>query len=151
MPTPTPSFDDAVAVLDLPAHDTSPAAVLRAVLSGGGCVESPVKAPALPDAVVAVDRDRRLTLLAVAAPGLSDLRAVAAALRWTSENRSLIAMAVPQLSIDAFAEPTLRLYVDHADATADALRPLLAVGAVTIVTYRKVRWSGRLGLLLDAA
>lgn len=148
-PAAVPTADDAMTVLELPANDASPAAVLRAVVAGGGCVETSIKAPASPDAVVAVDRDRRLTILAAAAPGTTDWRAVASALKWASDNRQLIAMAVPQLSIDAFAEPTLKLYVDH--SAADALPSQLAGDAMTVIAYRKVRFGGRLGVLLDAA
>ena len=141
--------DETTTILELPSNDASPAAVLRAVVASGGCVETPIKAPASPDAVVAVDRDRRLTILAAAAPGTVDWRAVAGALKWASDNRQLIAMAVPQLSIDAFAEPTLTLYVDH--AAADALPSQLAGNSMTVIAYRKVRMGGRLGVLLDAA
>lgn len=144
--------DDAQSVIDLPDADASPAGILRAVVRGGSeWVESPVKAPGLPDAVVAVSRDRRLTLLAVASAGLADLRSIATAFRWMTENRALIAMAVPQLAVDAFAEPRLHLLVDHADSAADALQPLLAAGSVSVAAYRKLRWAGRMGLLLEAA
>ncbi|MGN6626336.1 MAG: hypothetical protein ACTHLN_06925, partial [Tepidisphaeraceae bacterium] len=71
--------------------------------------------------------------------------------RWMNENRSLIAMAVPQFSIDAHAMPQLRLLVDHADTTADVLQPLLATGNVTVQAYRKLRWGAKTGLLLEAA
>ena len=46
---------------------------------------------------------------------------------------------------------TLRLLVDHSDLSADALQPVLQSGSVTVQSYRKLRWGGRTGLLLDAA
>ncbi|MDB5327369.1 MAG: hypothetical protein JWM57_2938 [Phycisphaerales bacterium] len=147
-----PAADDAETILDLIDADATPAGILRSFIHGAGeFVESPVKPPMLADAVVAVGRDRRLTLIAVAKPGLTELRSVAAGLRWMLENRSLIVMAVPQLAIDSSIEPRLHLIVDQADADADAMQPLLAAGSVTVAAYRKVRWAGRAGLLMQAA
>lgn len=143
---------DAETILDLLDADATPEGILRSVLRGGGeYVESPVHPPMLQQAAVAVGRDRRLTLIVVAKPGMMEFRTVATALRWMIENRTLIAMAVPQLAIDTSTEPALNLIVDHADASADALQPLLAAGSVKVTAYRKVRWSGRTGLLLQAA
>ena len=45
----------------------------------------------------------------------------------------------------------LRLLVDHTDLSADSLQPVLHSGHVTVQSYRKLRWGGRTGLLLDAA
>ena len=149
---PTPADDVTPTVIDLPDADASPAAMLRAVIEASGeWTGSSISPPALPDAVVAVSRDRRLTLLAVARPGLADWRTLASALRWMAENRGLIAMAAPHLNIDAALEPRLHVLVDAADAAALAAHPLLASGGVTAAGYRKVRWAGRTGLLLDAA
>ena len=47
--------------------------------------------------------------------------------------------------------PHLRLLVDQADLTADVLRPLLQSQQVTVEAYRRLRWGGRTGLLLEAA
>ena len=146
---PTPDCEQ---VIDLPHADTAPAAIIQAIVKGGTeLIESPIKAPAHPDATIAVSRNRELVLLAVAKQGLADLRSIAMAYRWMNENRSLIAMAIPQFSIDAHATPQLRLLVDHADATADLLQPLLASGNVTVQAYRKLRWGAKTGLLLEAA
>ncbi|HSI32720.1 MAG TPA: hypothetical protein VK986_03940, partial [Tepidisphaeraceae bacterium] len=68
-----------------------------------------------------------------------------------TENRGLIAMAMPQLAIDAHRHPRLRLLVDHADASAEALAPMLESGMVSVQAYRKLRWGGRVGLLVEAA
>ena len=140
-------------VIDLPAGaDGSVGTIVSAALRGGNeLVELPVKPPMLADASLAVARDRRLVLLAVARQGLSDLRAVGEAYRWMNENRSLIAMAVPQLSIDAHQLPNLRLLVDRADLSATILQPLLQSTNVTVHTYRKLRWGAKTGLLLEAA
>ena len=100
---------------------------------------------------LAIGRDRRVVLLAVAREGLSELRSIGQAYRWLVENRGLIGMAVPQLAIDADQAPALRLLVDHADVSADLLQPILHSGHVTVQAYRKLRWGGRTGLLLDAA
>jgi hypothetical protein len=104
-----------------------------------------------PEARLAVTRERGLVLLAVARKGLADLRAIAQAFRWLTENRALIGMAVPQLAIDAHRHPRLRLLVDHADANAEILAPMLETTTVTLQAYRKLRWGARTGLLLDAA
>ncbi|HEX8322373.1 MAG TPA: hypothetical protein VF595_00545 [Tepidisphaeraceae bacterium] len=155
--TPPPARSAAVAdgaetIIDLPDADASPTGILRAVVLGGSeWAESPVRPPMMPEAVVAVARDRRLTLLAVARPGLSDLRAIAAAFRWMDENRTLIAMALPQFNVDSHAAPRLHVLIDHVDAAADALHPLLAAGSVSVAAYRRVHWAGKTGLLLEAA
>jgi hypothetical protein len=139
-------------VLDLP-DGADESAVLAAILSGGTgeLIECPVRAPMCPAARLAVTRDRSLVILAVATKGLAELRAIVQAYRWTVENRALIGMAVPQLSIDGHRHPRLRLLVDHADLTAEALAPITEGGTVTVQAYRKLRWGGRTGLLLEAA
>lgn len=144
--------DGLAEVIDLPGETSSPELLVSAVLSSSAhWLASPVKPPMLASATVAVSRDRRLVLLAAAQRGLSDLRAIARAYAWLNENRRLVAMALPQLSVDPAAGAQLHLLVDHADLDAEALRPLLPGGAVTVQSYRRLRWSGRTGLLLEAA
>jgi hypothetical protein len=139
-------------VIDLPEGQTNPVAIISAVLRGGSnLVETPIKPPMCPDASVAVGRDHRLTLVAVARQGLSDLRAIGRSYQWLNENRALVAMAVPQFAIDAHQMPRLELLVDQADLTAEILQPMLQSSNVTVVAYRKLRWAGRTGLLLNAA
>jgi hypothetical protein len=155
-PVATPLFTspaaDTVEVIDLPDDRSTPAAIVSAMIRGGNAlVECPVKAPMCPDASLAVSRNHRLVLVAVARQGLSDLRQIGRAYQWLTENRALIAMAVPQMSIDAHQMPQLQLLVDHADMSAEILQPMLQSAAVTVHAYRKLRWGGRTGLLLDAA
>lgn len=139
-------------VIDLPGSAESPEQLVAAVLgSSGRWIGSPVKPPMLPSASVAVSRERRLVLLAAAERGLRDLRSIALAYRWLSENRRLVAMALPQLAIDPSADVQLHLLVDHADIDAEVLQPLLRSGAVCVQGYRRLLWSGRRGLLLEAA
>lgn len=140
-------------VIDLPDDAADTASLLNAVLAGakGDVVECPVRAPMCPDARLAVTRDRGLVVLAVARKGLTDLRAIAQAFRWTIENRALIAMAVPQLALDAHQHARLRLLVDHADVSAEILSPMLESSTVSVQAYRKLRWGAKTGLLLDAA
>ncbi len=140
-------------VIDLADAQPTAGAILSAVLrsQAGELIECPVPAPACPESRLAVTRDRRLVLLAVAEQGLGELRAIGRAYQWLTENRALIAMALPQLSIDAAALPRLRLLIDHADLTAETLQPLLQSGTVSVVAYRKLRWGGKTGLLLEAA
>ena len=92
-----------------------------------------------------------LTLLAVTRQGLAELKSIGQAYRWLVENRFLIGMAVPQFAFDPAQSPRLRLLVDQSDASADALQPLLQSGHVTLQPYRKLRWGGKTGLLLEAA
>jgi len=87
----------------------------------------------------------------VAREGLGELRAIGQAYRWLSENRSLLGMALPQFAIDTRQSPRLRLLVDQSDVSAAALQPVLQSDHVTVHSYRKIRWGGRTGLLLDAA
>jgi len=150
--TPAQSNDLENDVLDLPGGATTDEAIIAAVLGrSGDMIKCPVKAPACPTAELAVGRDRTLTMLAVANVGLTDLRAIARAWQWLNENRQLIAMAMPQLSIDACSLPRLQLLVDHHDVSAELLQPLLAVGHVSVTAYRTLKWGGKTGLLLVAA
>jgi hypothetical protein len=154
MQVPTnPSDQPADEVIDLPGDAVTEQTVVAAVLGGsrGELIECPVRAPMCPDARLAVTRDRGLIVLAVARKGLSELRAIAQAYRWAVENRALIAMAVPQLAIDAHRHPRLRLIVDHADVSASVLAPMLENETVSVQAYRKLRWNGKTGLLLEAA
>jgi hypothetical protein len=101
--------------------------------------------------MLSVNRDRRLVLLAVARKGLTELRSIALAYRWVVENRPLLSMAMPQFAIDAHAMPSLKLLVDRADSGADLLLPMNENTNVSVQTYRKLRWAGKTGLLLEAA
>lgn len=140
-------------VIELPADVQGQSAILSAVIAGApqGWIECPIRPPMCPDARLAVSRDRALTLIAAPSRGLSDLRAVGEAYQWLAQNRALVAMALPQLAIDAHQLPRLQLLVDHADSSAAAIQPMLQTGNVTVSAYRKLRWSGRMGLLLEAA
>ncbi len=146
-------MDEDSDVTELPGGEVTEAAVLSAVLSKStlGLIQCPIHPNACPQAVLAVGRDRRLVLLAVARKGLVELRAIATAYRWVVENRPLLSMAMPQFAIDAHAHPTLKLLVDRADSGADLLLPMAEQGNVTVQTYRKLRWAGKTGLLLEAA
>jgi hypothetical protein len=153
-PVATPAASDAMGeVIDLPEGAGDEEAVLSAILAGarGELIECPVRAPMCPSARLAVTRERGLVILAVARKGLTELRSIAHAYRWLVENRALIGMAVPQLSIDGLRHPRLRLLVDHGDLTAEALAPMLESATVSVQAYRKLRWGGRTGLLLEAA
>jgi hypothetical protein len=136
-------------VIDLAGDEAVLSAILRHRSSE--LVECPIVPPMCDKAKLAVDRDRRIVLIGEAGHGLADLRAIGRAYQWLVENRNLIAMAVPQLSIDAHAMPQLSLLVDRADAGAATLEPMLQSGNVTIETYRKLKWGGKTGLLLEAA
>ena len=139
-------------VIDLPAGADAAGAIVAATMRGANdVIECPVKPPMLAEASLAVTRDRRLVLFAVAKQGLSDLRGIGEAWRWMNENRVLISMAMPQLQIDPHQMPHLRLLVDRADLSASTLQPLLQTGHVTVQTYRKLRWGPKTGLLLEAA
>jgi hypothetical protein len=100
---------------------------------------------------LAITRDRRIVLMAIASEGLADLRSIGQAYRWVSENRALITMALPQFAIETGRLPLLRLLVDHVDMSADVLQPILQVDHVTIQCYRRVRWGEKTGLFLEAA
>ncbi|MGH7176639.1 MAG: hypothetical protein ACREJC_04600, partial [Tepidisphaeraceae bacterium] len=146
------SHDEMDEIVDLPPGVSDSAALVSAAVRGArDLVEAPVRPPMSSHAILSVDRGRRLVMIAVASDGLDDLTTIADALRWTNENRTLISMAVPQLNIDAHQLAHLRLLVNRADFDGQKLQPLLQSGNVTLVTCRKVRWSGRTGLLMEAA
>ena len=149
-PTPPAAYDE---VLELPDQGATAEAVLSAVLkqNNGTFVECPVRAPMCGEVRLAVGRDRGIVLFAVAREGLGELRSIGQALRWVNENRALLGMALPQFAIDASQSPRLRLLVDQSDLSADVLQPVLRSEYVTVQSYRKLRWGGRTGLLLDAA
>jgi hypothetical protein len=141
-------------VIDLPDQPTDGSvleAIVRQGAADGQWLACPIKPPMCPEATIAVGRDQRLLLLAEAGAGLRELRRIGAALRWMAENRQLIRMALPQLSIDEAATPALRLAVDHADLATDSLAALVQTQTVTVVAYRKVKWGRKIGLLLEAA
>ena len=145
---------DADDVIDLPAAgETDENGIVEAVLRHctGELVECPVTPPMCPRARLAVSRDHRVVLLAVARQGLADLNTIGLAYKWLQENQNLIGMAVPQLSIDTQQPPHLSLLINQADSTAQTLQPMLAGAHVTVKTYRKLRWGGKTGLLLEAA
>jgi hypothetical protein len=140
-------------VIDLPAdgEETILEAIIRRGGAAGEWVQCPLKAPPCPNAVLAVGRDHRLVLVAVAGRGLNQLRSIGLALRWMNENRQLIQMALPQLAIDSDRIPSVRLLVDHADLSAEQLQPLLHSEAVSVQAYRRLKWGSKRGLLLEAA
>jgi hypothetical protein len=147
--------DDSIPeVIELPA-EANERSILDAVVRQGGAdgrwVLCPIHPPMCPEALLAVGRDQRLMLLAVAGRGLGQLLSIGQALRWMAENTELIRMALPQLAIDAAATPCVRVLVDHNDLAADVLQPLLQSGTVTVQAYRKVRWGTKTGLLVEAA
>jgi hypothetical protein len=150
---PATAAEDDCEIMDLTTGETTEAAVLQAVLKkpGMGLVECPIRPPMCPKAMLAVSRDHRLVVLAVARSGLTELRSIGQAYRWVIENRPLLSMALPQFSIDTHSMPRLRLLVDRADLSADILQPMLESGNVTVQSYRKLRWGGKTGLLLEAA
>lgn len=157
-PSPAPKMaavDPSVAeVIDLPADHTEQS-ILDAVVRQGGVdgrwVQCPIRPPMCPQAILAVGRDHRLILLAVAGRGLGQFRNIGLALHWMAENSELIRMALPQLAIDASATAAVRLLVDHDDLWADALQPMLQSETVTVQAYRRLKWGVKTGLLLEAA
>ena len=140
-------------IADLPSGELTESAVLSAVMrrTGSTLVECPIRPPSCPQAALAVGRDRRLILLAVARRGLPELRSIGQAYKWVVENRPLLSMALPQFAIDADAMPGLRLVVDRQDLHADLLLPMTDNSNITVQTYRKLKWAGKTGLLLEAA
>ncbi|HEV7300749.1 MAG TPA: hypothetical protein VGN72_15390 [Tepidisphaeraceae bacterium] len=140
-------------VVDLTGTDASPGSLLSAIVQheAGSLVECAVRPPMCPEARLAVDRNHGLVLLAAARTGLGDLKLIGRAYNWLIENRGLVAMALPQLSIDAHPLPRLRLIVDQSDLSADTLQPLLQSSHVMVQAYRKLRWGTKTGLLLQAA
>ena len=145
--------NEATDVIDLPGAEAGESAIVEAILRhcSGELVECPVIPPMCPRAKLAVGRDHRVVMLAVARQGLADLHNIGQAYRWLQENQTLIGMAVPQLSIDTQQAPHLSLLVNQADSTAQTLQPMLEGANVTVKTYRKLRWGGKTGLLLEAA
>ena len=143
---------DVADVIDLPA-DTGEESIVEAILHhcSNELVGCPIAPPMCPHARLAVSRDRRVVMLAVARQGLSDLSVIGQAYRWLQENHALITMAVPQLSIDAKQTPHLSLLINQSDTAAQTLQPMLQADHVTVKTYRKLRWGGKTGLLLEAA
>lgn len=145
--------DDAIAeVIDLPSQTGTGGELVRAVVaSGQQFLHCPITAPMCPEAAIALARDGRLVVVAVAGRGLTELRSIGTALRWVSDSRGLIAMALPQLAIDVERPPALRLLVDSRDAMAEALSPLLHDQRVVLQTYKRLKWGAKTGLLLQAA
>ena len=147
------STDSISEVIELPESHVPGGSILPAILRSESArlVECPVTPPMCPEARLAVTRDRRIVLLAAARQGLGDLRSIARAYNWLVENYKLICMAMPQMSIDPAVRPCLRLFIDHADLTAEILQPMLQSSTVTVQAYRRLRWGTKTGLLLDAA
>jgi hypothetical protein len=150
--TNSPKPAGASEVIEL-SDDQSGGSLLDAVMrhSMGEIIECPLRPPMCPEARLAISRDRRLMLIAAAGHGLRELRDIGLGYRWLVENRALVAMALPQLAVDAKQMPHLRLLVDQADLNAEVLQPIFQVNTVTICSYRKLRWGERNGLLLEAA
>jgi hypothetical protein len=152
---PNATEDLASTVIDLPAGIRAPSDVVYAVMAGSGDLTAcPLRAPMCPEAGIAVNSEHRLVLVAVAGEDLIGMRAIAAALAWMNENRTLIAMALPQFAIDALRPAILRLLMDHATQSggrAEALAAMLQSECVSIRTYRRLKWGGKSGLLLQAA
>ncbi|HQY88529.1 MAG TPA: hypothetical protein PK402_07710 [Tepidisphaeraceae bacterium] len=135
-------------VIDLPDG----VSVLSAIMQQGHqLLGTPIQIPMCPGATVAVDRERSLVLVAQLGAGLNGLNAIAAGIKWLEESRQLVAMAMPQLAINIDLMPRVHMLIDRNDRTAEALNPLLGNARITIQTYRKLKWGGRTGLLLEAA
>src|SRR3954451_11887202 len=117
---------DTTDVIDLPG-EIGENSIVEAILKhcSGELVECPIAPPMCPRARLAVSRDHRVVMLAVAREGLGDLNSIGLAYRWLKENQNLIGMAVPQLSIDTQQPPHLSLLVNQADSTAQTLQPML--------------------------
>lgn len=140
-------------VLDLPTGDASEASILAAVMRHAmtEIVECPLRPPMHQDARLGVSRDRRVVLIAVARQGLEELKNIGRAYQWVVENRALLAMALPQMALDAHQLPHLWLLVDQSNVDAQMLRPMVQGETVKVHTFRQVRWGEKRGLLLDAA
>lgn len=146
--------DEAVSeVIELPEAQSAGASILAAILrnESANLLECPVTPPMCPEAKLAVTRDRRIVLIAAARQGLGELRSIGRAYNWLIENYNLICMAMPQLAINPTAQPCLRLLIDHADLSAEILQPMLQSSTVSVQAYRRLRWGGKTGLLLEAA
>jgi hypothetical protein len=144
---------DMAEVIELAAGQEGRESILASVMKHaiGEMVECPVKPPMCDEVRLAVSREKRLILVAVARSGLADLKMIGLAYRWVVENRGLLAMALPQFALDAHQLPHLRLLVDQADTDAEVLQSVMAADTVKVQTYRRVRWGERKGLLLEAA
>jgi hypothetical protein len=152
-PHPELANQSASDVFDLDGVEATPEAVVNLILkqTPGGAIECPVRAPMCAASRLTVTREKTLELFASTERGLGNLRGIAQAYRWLTENRSLIAMAMPQFAIDATRLPRLRLIVDQADMTAGLLEPMLQNAQITVQTFRRLRWGAKTGLLLEAA
>jgi len=148
-----PGNGSASDVLDLDGVEATPEAVVNLILKQARCgaIECPVRPPMCATSRLTVTREKTLELFASTERGLGNLRGIAHAYRWLTENRGLIAMALPQLAIDAKSLPRLRLIVDQADMSAGLLEPMLQNAQITIQTFRRLRWGAKTGLLLEAA
>jgi hypothetical protein len=140
-------------VLDLDGIEATPEAVVNLILKQTPCgaIECPVRPPMCSESRLTVTREKTLELFASTELGLGNLRGIANAYRWLTENRGLIAMAMPQFAIDATRLPRLRLIVDQADLSAGLLEPMLQNGQITVQSFRRLRWGAKTGLLLEAA
>ena len=114
-------------VIDLPANQADEGGILSAVLQHptAQLAQTSVVPPMCPAARLAVTRDHRILLLAVQ----------------TGRNLRSIAQAFLSALDRAI----------QAEHDANLLQPLMQAGSVTVQTYRRLRWGGRTGLLLEAA
>jgi hypothetical protein len=152
MMAPAPQMEQSASGVDEVVEMIDGAGVVSTVLGRSAeMIATPVRVPMFGSATVAVGRDRGLMLVAEIEPGLRGVEGLSAAVKWLDDSRSLIAMAMPQVSIDASMAVRVVLWVDYADRAAESVRSLIGTGRVTIRTYRRLRWAGRTGLLLDAA
>lgn len=139
-------------VIELPG-DAAEQSVLEAVLrhAAGAVVPCPARPPACPSCCLVVGRDRRMILLAAAGRDLANLRHILRAWQWADENRQLLAMAMPQLAMDTSRPPLLELLVEEHRTDLSSVAGLFGSENVAVRFYRRVRWGGRAGLLLEAA
>lgn len=143
-----PADDGVSDIIELPDGVSVLSAYLR---RGGQLLPTPIQPEMCPGASIAVARDRTITVVAQIGPGLAGLSSIAAALEWVESCRKLIAMALPQVAVDVDRPVRVDLLVDHADRNAQGLEPLFGQDRIRITTYRRVRFAGRSGLLLEAA
>jgi hypothetical protein len=144
----TPAEEGVTDIIELPDGVSVLSAYLR---RGGQLLPTPIQPEMCPGASIAVARDRAITVVAQIGPGLAGLSSIASALQWVESCRKLIAMALPQVAVDAERPVRVDLLVDHADRNAQGLEPLFGQDRIRITTYRRVRFAGRSGLLLEAA
>ena len=92
-----PSKEVASDVLDLDGADATPEAVVNLILKQKQCgaIECPLRPPMCSTSRLTVSREKTLELFASTERGLGNLRGIAQAYRWLTENRGLIAMALP--------------------------------------------------------